>query len=223
VNPKTIISCAGTGGDDTAFSFPAVLVTPVQIAPACLVARAAGAAIVHIHVRNRQTGKPSIVLDFYSEVVKRFRSSGNDVIINFTTGPGAGFNPSDDEASTIGWGSNLRLPATRIRHIAALKPELEIFDTGHMVLANHLAAKGLFGEHSLFRFVPGVPLGAPATTQTMALFKTLVPAGGQWGAFGIGRHEFQMLAQALVLGGHVRVGFEDNLNISIGVLANSNA
>jgi len=127
VNPKTIISCAGTGGDDTAFSFPAVPVTPVQIAPACLVARAAGAAIVHIHVRNRQAGKPSMVLDFYSEVVTRICNSGSDVIINLTTGPGARFNPSDDEASTIGQGSSLRLVAARIRHIAALKPELEIF------------------------------------------------------------------------------------------------
>jgi len=92
-----------------------------------------------------------------------------------------------------------------------------------MALANHLASKGPFGEHQLFRFLPGVPLGEPATTQTMALFKTIVPAGGQWAAFGIGRHGSPMLAQAMVLGGHVRVGFEDNLYISKGVLANSNA
>ena len=261
MNPKTIISCAVTGGDDTAFRFPAVPVTPEQIATACLEARAAGAAIVHIHVRNPQTGKPSMELDLYSEVVTRIRSSGSDVIINLTTGPGARFNPSDDEANTIGQGSNLRLPAERIRHIAALKPEicsldlgslnfagmtlinvqrhveimaeeirklgvkpeLEIFDTGHMALANHLASKGLFGEHPLFQFVLGVPWGAPATSQTMALFKTLVPAGGPWAAFGIGRHEFPMLAQALVLGGHVRVGLEDNLYISKGVQAKSNA
>ena len=96
MNPKTIISCAVTGGDDTAFRFPAVPVTPEQIATACLEARAAGAAIVHIHVRNPQTGKPSMELDLYSEVVTRIRSSGSDVIINLTTGPGARFNPSDD-------------------------------------------------------------------------------------------------------------------------------
>ncbi len=260
MNPKTIISCAVTGGDDTGFRYPAVPVTPQQIADACLEARAAGAAVVHIHVRNPETGKPSMELDLYSEVVERIRASGTDVIINLTTGPGARFNPSDDAPNTIGAGSNLRTPLERVRHIAALKPEicsldlgslnfaggtlinvqrhvevmaeeinklgvkpeLEIFDTGHMALANHLAAKGMFGPNPLFQFVLGVPWGAPATSETMALFKNLVPAGGKWAAFGIGRHEFPMLAQALVLGGHVRVGLEDNLYISKGVLAKGN-
>ncbi|MDB5644200.1 MAG: 3-keto-5-aminohexanoate cleavage protein [Hyphomicrobiales bacterium] len=261
MNPKTIITCAVTGGDDTGFRFPAVPVTPEQIANACLDARAAGAAIAHIHVRNPETGKASMELDLYRDVVERIRGSGSDVIINLTTGPGARFNPSDDEANTLGPGSNLRTPAERIRHIVALKPEicsldlgslnfagmtlinvqrhvevmaeeirklgvkpeLEIFDTGHMALANHLAAKGMFGENPLFQFVLGVPWGAPATSETMALFKNLVPSGGNWAAFGIGRHEFPMLAQALVLGGHVRVGLEDNLYISKGTPAKSNA
>ncbi len=261
MNPKTIITCAVTGGDDTGFKFPAVPVTPAQIATACLEARASGAAIVHIHVRNPETGKPSMELDLYRDVVERIRASGSDVIINLTTGPGARFNPSDDEPNAFGQGSNLRAPAERIRHIAALKPEicsldlgslnfagmtlinvqrhveimaeeirslgvkpeLEIFDTGHIALANHLAGKGMFGAHPLFQFVLGVPWGAPATSETMALFKNFVPPGGNWAAFGIGRHEFPMLAQALVLGGHVRVGLEDNLYISKGVPAKSNA
>lgn len=261
MNPKTIITCAVTGGDDTGLRFPAVPVTPEQIAIACLDAHAAGAAIVHIHVRNPETGKPSMELDLYRDVVARIRASGSDVIINLTTGPGARFNPSDDQPNTIAEGSNLRTPAERVRHILDLKPEicsldlgslnfagvtlinvqrhvelmaaeinkvgvkpeLEIFDTGHMALANHLAAKGLFGPNPLFQFVLGVPWGAPATSETMALFKNLLPAGGNWAAFGIGRHEFPMLAQALVLGGHVRVGLEDNLYISKGVLAKSNA
>lgn len=261
MNPKTIITCAVTGGDDTGLRYPAVPVTPDQIATACLDAHAAGAAIVHIHVRNPETGKPSMDLDLYRDVVERIRASGSDVIINLTTGPGARFNPSDEQPNTIAEGSNLRTPAERVRHILALKPEicsldlgslnfagvtlinvqrhveimaaeinkagvkpeLEIFDTGHMALANHLAGKGLFGSNPLYQFVLGVPWGAPATSETMALFKGLVPPGGNWAAFGIGRHEFPMLAQALVLGGHVRVGLEDNLYISKGVLAKSNA
>ena len=261
MNPKTILTCAVTGADDTAFKFPAVPVTPAEIATACIDAANAGAAIVHIHVRDPKTGKPSMQLDLYAEVVERIRASGSHVIINLTTGPGARFDPVDDGTPAHGAGSNLRSPQERVRHILALKPEicsldmgtlnfgkvtlvnvprhieamandiiaagvkpeLEVFDTGHMALAKHLSETGLFGDKPLFQAVLGVPWGAPATTETMALFKTLMPNGAQWAAFGIGRHEFPMLAQAVVLGGHVRVGLEDNLYMSRGVKAPSNA
>ena len=261
MNPKTILTCAVTGADDTAFKFPAVPVTPEEIATACIEAAEAGAAIVHIHVRDPKTGKPSMELDLYTEVVERIRASGSKVIINLTTGPGARFDPVDDGTAMHGAGSNLRSPQERVRHILALKPEicsldmgtlnfgkgtlvnvprhieamahdimaagvkpeLEVFDTGHMALAKHLTEKGLFGTRPLFQAVLGVPWGAPATAETMALFKTLMPSGSQWAAFGIGRFEYPMLAQAVVLGGHVRVGLEDNLYLSRGVKAPSNA
>lgn len=261
MNPKTILTCAVTGADDTAFKYTAVPVTPEEIAKACIDAANAGAAIVHIHVRDPKTGKPSMALDLYTEVVERIRASASKVIINLTTGPGARFDPVDDGAPAHGAGSNLRSPQERVRHILALKPEicsldmgtlnfgkvtlvnvprhieamaqdiiaagvkpeLEVFDTGHMALAKHLTEKGMFGPRPLFQAVLGVPWGAPATAETMALFKTLMPSGAQWAAFGIGRHEFPMLAQAVVLGGHVRVGLEDNLYLSRGVKAPSNA
>jgi hypothetical protein len=86
-----------------------------------------------------------------------------------------------------------------------------------MALANHLAAKGMFGDHPLFQFVLGVPWGAPATSETMALFKTLMPSGAQWAAFGIGRHEFPMLAQAVVEDHAVQL--PDHLDLLLADLA----
>lgn len=256
-----ILTCAVTGGDDTAGKFPAVPVTPAQIAAECIEAAKAGAAIVHIHVRDPETGKPSMKLELYREVVERIRADGRDVIINLSTGPGARFVPSDTEANTAAPGSNLRPPEERVRHILALKPEicsldmgtlnfgkgalinvpghvekiaagireagvkpeLEIFDTGHMALALNMIERGLIEPTPLFQIVLGVPWGAPATPETMMLMKTLMPNGSPWAAFGISRWEFPMVAQAVLLGGHARVGLEDNLYLEKGVLAPNNA
>ena len=106
---------------------------------------------------------------------------------------------------------------------AGVKAELELFDTGHLALANHFIERGLVDRSSLFQIVLGVPWGAPATTETLAAFKSMLPHGAVWAAFGIGRSEFPMVAQAALLGGHVRVGLEDNLYLSKGVLARDNA
>ncbi len=260
MNPKTIITCAVTGGDDTGFKYPAVPVTPEQIARASIEACEAGAAIAHIHVRNPETGKPSMDIALYREVVERIRASGSKVIINLTTGPGARFAPGEG-VNEAGPGSNLQPPAARVRHVvelkpdicsldmgtlnfgkgtlvnvpahveaiaaeiraAGVKPELEVFDTGHVALALDMIRRGLLDPEPLFQAVLGVPWGAPATGETMMCFRSLFPRGSQWAAFGIGRHEFPMLAQALVLGGHVRVGLEDNLYLGRGVLAPDNA
>lgn len=261
MNPRTIVTCAVTGGDDTGFKYPSVPVTPEQIANECVSACKAGAAVAHIHVRNPETGKPSMELALYREVVERIRSSGSEVVINLTTGPGARFMPGDAGVNEVGKGSNLQSPAERVKHIVALKPdicsldmgtlnfgkgtlvnvprhieamaaeirkagvkpELEVFDTGHVALALDMIRRGLLDPNPLFQAVLGVPWGAPATGETMMLFKTLFPKGSQWAAFGIGRHEFPMLAQAMVLGGHVRVGLEDNLYLSRGIPAKNNA
>jgi uncharacterized protein (DUF849 family) len=258
---KVMITCAVTGGDDTAGRFASIPVTPAQIATAAIEAGRAGAAIAHIHVRNPDTGKPSIELDLYREVVSRIRDSGSDIVINLTTGAGARFVPSDTEPNTAATGSNLRTPAERVRHILALKPdicsldlgslnfgsgalinipkhieaiaavireagvkpELEIFDTGHMALALDMIRRGIVPADSLFQFVLGVPWGAPAAVEVLSAFKSMLPQGAQWSSFGIGRHEFPMVAQSLVMGGHVRVGLEDNLYLSRGVLAPDNA
>src|SRR5258708_7617528 len=261
MNKQVIITCAVTGGDDTAGRYPNVPVSPKQIAEAAIEAEKAGAAIVHIHVRDPATGKPSMETALYREVVERIRDSGSPVIINLTTGPGARFIPSDERANTAMDGSNLRPPQERVRHItelrpeicsldmgslnfgkgalinipkhieviaaairaAGVKPELEVFDSGHIALSLDMIQRGLIGPNPLFQIVLGVPWGAPATTEIMAAMKSLLPSGAQWAAFGISRWEFPMVAQAVLLGGHVRVGIEDNLYLEKGVLAPSNA
>src|SRR5260370_83246 len=129
---KVILTCAVTGGDDTVPKFSSVPFKPNRIADAAIEACAAGAAIAHIHVRDPDTGKPSMGLELYREVIERIRESGSPVIINLTTGPGARFIPSSTEANTAAPGSNLRTPEERVRHILALKPEICSLDMGSL-------------------------------------------------------------------------------------------
>src|SRR5271169_2120830 len=114
---KVMISCAVTGSADTPGKNPAVPVTPQQIAQSAIDAAKAGAAIVHIHVRDPQTTRPSMDKALYREVVERIRAGGIDVLINLTTGPGARFMPGVDDALKAGPGSTLALPAARVRHV----------------------------------------------------------------------------------------------------------
>src|SRR5215472_8741224 len=116
---KVIISCAVTGSADTPGRNPAVPVTPQQIAASAIDAAKAGAAIVHIHVRDPQTTRPSMDVAHYREAVDRIRSSGVDVLINLTTGPGARFVPGAEDPLKPGPGTTLRLPAQRVEHILA--------------------------------------------------------------------------------------------------------
>lgn len=106
---------------------------------------------------------------------------------------------------------------------AGVTPELEIFDTGDLHLAKHLMSKGAIRSPAFLQIVLGASYGASASTETMLYMRNLLPQGMQWAAFGIGRSEFPMLAQALILGGHGRVGMEDNLYLSAGELAPDNA
>lgn len=117
---------------------------------------------------------------------------------------------------------NVRIMAERIR-AAGSKPELEVFDTGDIHLARDLLEEGVLDAPALFQIVTGVKYGAASTPQTMAYMQSLLPQDAQWAAFGIGRMEFPMLAQAWLLGGHVRVGMEDNIYLEKGRLAESNS
>ncbi len=257
-----IVSCALTGAADTADLNPAVPVTPEEIANEALAAHAAGAAIVHIHVRNPETRKASMNTVLYKEVVDRIRDAGTDVIINLTTGPGARFVPDRDDPMKVAAGSVMKTAEERVAHVvenkpdicsldvatmnfgerpmvntpemlnemavliqdAGVKPELEVFDTGHVRLANHMVENGIIkGDKPLYQLCLGIPWGAPANAETMMLMRDMLPAGANWASFGISRFEFPMVASATVLGGHVRVGLEDNLYISKGVLAPGNA
>jgi uncharacterized protein (DUF849 family) len=256
-----IISCAITGSADTVGKHPAIPVTPEQIATSAVEAARAGAAIVHIHVRDPLTGKPSRETAHYREVVERIRGSGTDVIINLTTGPGANYFPSDDNPAVGGPGTTLSRPEERVRHIQELRPEictldlatlsmgertfmntpahlrvmarlireagvvpeLEVFDTGHVRLAHRLIEEGVLAGPPMIQLCLGIPYGAPATPEAMILMRDMLPQPCTWAAFGISMHQFPMVAQAIVLGGHVRVGLEDNLYLERGVFAPNNA
>jgi uncharacterized protein (DUF849 family) len=258
---KVIISCAVTGSADTPGRNPAVPVTPPQIAQSAIDAAKAGAAIVHIHVRDPQTTRPSMELALYREVVERIRDSGIDVLINLTTGPGARFVPGKEDPEKPGPGTTLRPPADRVRHVVELKPdicsldmgslnmgphvfintpshlevmaiairdagvlpELEVFETGHLLLAKRMIENGHIKAPSMFQICLGIAWGQPATPEAMSYMRSLLPANSLWFAFGISLHQFPMAAQAVLLGGHPRVGLEDNLYLEKGKLAPSNA
>lgn len=117
---------------------------------------------------------------------------------------------------------NLAIMAEIIRDSGVL-PELEVFDSGDIQLANHFIQDGRIDMPALFQIVLGVRYGAIATPETLLYMKSLLPAEANWAAFGVGRFNFPMLAQAWLLGGHVRVGLEDNIYLEKGVLAQSNA
>ncbi|KPQ01828.1 MAG: hypothetical protein HLUCCA12_17220 [Rhodobacteraceae bacterium HLUCCA12] len=255
-----IITCAVTGSGDTTHTSPYVPITPEQIAKEALAASAAGAAIVHIHVRDPATGAPSRDLTLYRKTVEIIRDSGDPVLINLTTGAGARFSPDESDPNRNS-GPGMARPDERMNHVlelkpdicsldiatmnfgehafvntpehirhiaravreAGVKPELEVFDLGHVALARHLLGKGLFQDPPLFQLCTGIPWGAPATPRAMLAMQDMLPADAEWSAFGVGASQFPMMALACAAGGHVRVGLEDNLYMSRGILAEGNA
>jgi uncharacterized protein (DUF849 family) len=258
---KTVITCALTGGSDSTKKNPAVPVTPEEIARSGLDAANAGAAVVHIHVRDPKTGKPSMALELYEEAVSRIRAENTQVVVNLTSGAGGRFIPGATNPLDAATGTTLTVPAVRMRHIEKLrpdicsldcgsmnfgphvfintpshladmaaramavgtKPELEVFEMGHIELAKRLISDGLVPGTPLFQLCLGISYGAPATPETMLAMRNNLPAGALWSAFGIGRQQFPFVAQTVLFGGHVRVGLEDNLHLSRGRLAPSNA
>lgn len=132
----TILSCAVTGSHTTREHNETLPVTPAEIADDCIAAARAGAAICHIHVRDPESGKPSMELAYYREVVRRIRESDTDLIINLTTGPGGRFIPSDDEPAKAAPGTMLTTPETRTQHVVELKPEICSLDLNTMWFGN---------------------------------------------------------------------------------------
>jgi uncharacterized protein (DUF849 family) len=129
---KIFITCAVTGNLTTPEQTPYLPITPEQIADACLGAAEAGAAIVHIHVREPGSGKPSMELGYYREVVERIRANNSQLILNITTGPGGRFVPSPDEPRIAAAGTTLMVPEKRVEHIAVLRPEICTIDLNTM-------------------------------------------------------------------------------------------
>ncbi len=258
---KTIITCAVTGNQTTREHHPGLPASPQEIADACLGAADAGAAIVHIHVRDPVTAAPSMEVALYRETVELIRARNSDVILNLTTGPGGRYHPSEDDPAVPGPRTNLLAPEKRVEHVVALKPEictldfntmtfgrevvinvpwsvrrmagiirdcgvkpeLEVFDTGDIMLARDLLADGTLDSPALFTIVTGIKYGLPAQPDAMAAAARLLPPGMPWTGFGAGRMAFPMLAQAWLLGGHVRIGMEDTSYIAKGRLCRDNA
>jgi len=129
---RVVITCAVTGNQTTPDMTPHLPVTPEAIAEACLGAAEAGAAVVHIHVRDPQTGRPSMELEYYRDVVERIRARSRDVILNITTGPGGRFSPDPDDPKIAGPGTTLMPPEKRVAHIALLKPDICTLDLNTM-------------------------------------------------------------------------------------------
>ncbi|MGX1885021.1 3-keto-5-aminohexanoate cleavage protein [Streptomyces sp. NPDC055287] len=256
MNQEVIITCALTGAGDTVRKSPHVPVSPEQIARSAVEAAEAGAAVVHIHVRDPESGIPSRDPRLYREVVERIKETGTDVVINLTAGMGGDLVIDPDEplkhlpgtdlvsgldrlphvedllpdictldcgSLNFGDGSNLyvstpdmlRTGAKRVQELG-VRPELEIFDTGQLWFAKQLLAEGLLDDPTVFQLCMGIPWGAPADPGVLQSMVNMLPHGAQWASFALGRMQMPWVAQSILLGGHVRVGLEDNLYLGKG-------
>jgi uncharacterized protein (DUF849 family) len=135
---KVIITCAVTGNQTTPEMTPYLPITPEQIADACLGAGEAGAAVVHIHVRDPATGKPSMELAYYKDVVERIRAKNKLLVLNITTGPGGRFAPSENDPKVAGPGTTLMLPEKRVEHISVLRPDICTLDLNTMTFGKEV-------------------------------------------------------------------------------------
>ena len=242
---KTIISVAVVGSAPTKEMNPAVPYTPEEIAQAAIESHQAGAAIAHIHVRDPETGIPCSQIELFREVVERIRDAC-DVVINLTTsgrnilgkdiieerlepvtlkpdicsldvgsmnfGDGVFLNPPE-------WGT---AAAQRMRE-HGVKPEIEVFEAGHLREARHLIDQGLFEDPPFIQLCMGAGWGIEATPESLLFMKNLLPPDIPWSVLGVGRAQLPMITMGIILGGHIRVGFEDNLYLRRGVLLKNNA
>jgi uncharacterized protein (DUF849 family) len=261
VNTEVFITCAVTGVGATTDRSELVPVTPEQIAAAAVEAAHAGAAIVHIHVRDPATGGPSRDPALYREVVERVRSSDVDVVLNLTAGMGGDLvlggveSPLPPNAE----GTDMAGATERLAHVAELRPdictldcgtmnfaegdyvmtntpsmlremarqirqlgvrpEIEVFDTGHLVFAKQLIEEGLVDEPAMLQLCMGIPYGAPDDPGTLLALVNRLPADCVFSAFAIGRMQLPYVALAPIVGGNVRVGLEDNIWLERGVNA----
>ena len=262
MNRDVIITCAVTGSGDTADKHPELPITPEQIATSALGAADAGAAIVHLHVRDLETGKGTRDVALYEEAVRLVKAENTDVIINLTAGMGGDLmvgypNPWDFQedgtdlvsgldrlahveairpdicsldCGTLNFGEGnatyistpdmLRDMAKRVREIG-VKPELEVFDTGNLWFANQLCDEGLVDSPAWVQLCTGIPYGMPNDVGLLTALSHLVPEGGHWTSFGLSAMQIPWVAQSILLGGHVRVGLEDNLYLDRGVFASN--
>ncbi|MEW6262017.1 MAG: 3-keto-5-aminohexanoate cleavage protein [Thermodesulfobacteriota bacterium] len=243
---KLIITVAVCGSAPTREQNPAVPYSPEEIAAEALRSWRAGAAIVHVHVRDPLTGRPAFERRLFAEVVERVRAE-SDILINLTT---SGFNiPGQDvgrvrlmplelkpDLCSLDVGS-LNFRAGRVfvnpedwvenaaleMRKAGVKPELEVFELGHIGQAEDMIERGLLDDPPYLQLCLGVKWGIPGDLDALLSMKKRLPVNCRWSVMGVGPAQLPLTTHALLLGGQVRVGFEDNLYLARGVKADSNA
>ncbi|AJY47781.1 3-keto-5-aminohexanoate cleavage protein [Martelella endophytica] len=261
MNRDVFITCAVTGSGSTQDRSPHVPRSPEAIAKSAIDAAKAGAAIVHCHVRDPETGVPSRLPSLYREVTDRIRDAEVDVVLNLTAGMGGDITFGSTEAPlpVNAAGTDMIGAAERVVHIAeclpelctldcgtmnfaeadyvmtntpgmlramgqmmtdlGVKPEIEAFDTGHLWFAKQLVKEGILTSPALVQLCMGVPWGAPNDLNTFMAMVNNVPEDWHWSAFSLGRDQMPYTAAAMLAGGNIRVGLEDNIYLSKGVLA----
>ena len=262
MNWNAFITCAVTGSGETTGKSDKVPVTPEQIAHSAIEAAKAGAAVVHIHVRDPKTGRGSRSTELYAEVVDRIRSSDVDVVINLTAGMGGDLVLGGDEnvLPLKPDGTDMAGATERLDHVSKLlpeictldcgtmnfasggdyimtntpsvlrkmakivqelgvRPELEVFDTGHLVMVKDLIKEGLLDDPVMIQLCMGIAYGAPDDPTTFMALVNQLPNDCVFSAFSISRMQLPFVAQAVLAGGNVRVGLEDNLYLNRGELA----
>ena len=261
MSKEVFITCAVTGSGDTTGKSDKVPITPEQIANSAIDAATAGAAVVHCHVRDPETGKPSRDRKLYREVTERIRASATDVVLNLTAGMGGDLVLGGVEAPlpVNPDGTDMAGASERLIHVAdcrpeictldcgtmnfghgdyvmtnstimlvemakqmkalGVKPEIEAFDTGHLWFAKYLVDEGYIEKTALVQLCMGIPWGAPDDLNTLLAMVNNVPADWVFSAFSIGRNAMAYPAAAILAGGNIRVGLEDNIYLSRGVFA----
>ena len=261
MNREVFITCPVTGSGGTQDRSPHVPRSPKQIAESAIEAAKAGAAIVHCHVRDPETGAASRRVDYYREVTERIRDSDTDVVINLTAGMGGDLVIGSAEAPLPlnEGGTDMAGATERMEHVASCLPEIctldcgtmnfaeadyvmvntpgmlramatiirdlgvraeiEAFDTGHLWFAKQLVDEGLIEDPVMVQLCMGIPWGAPDDMNTFMSMVNNLPADWHFSAFSLGRNEMPFAAAAVLAGGNVRVGLEDNLYLEKGVLA----
>ena len=264
MNTEVFITCAITGSGSTQDRSPHVPRSPRAIADSAIAAARAGAAVVHCHVRDPDTGAPSRDRALYREVTERIRAADVDMVLNLTCGMGGDLVFGGPDAPLpLAAGTDMASAADRVAHVGdcrpeictldcgtmnfaeadyvmsntpgmlaqmgglitalGVTPEIEAFDTGHLWFAKKLVDDGVLDSPALVQLCMGVPWGAPDDLNTLMAMVNNVPAGWTWSAFSIGRHEMAYVAAAVLAGGNVRVGLEDNLWLAKGELATNQA
>ncbi len=242
---KIIVTVAVTGSRPTKEMNPAVPYSPKEIIEAALDSHKAGAAIVHIHLRDPKTGRPDFKIELFKEILDGIRKQC-DMIVNLTTsglfldGPNViterlqpvSLKPElcSFDLGSINFQDRVFLNSPEWAEAAAkcmqengVKPEIEAFDVGHIYQASDLVQKGLIDHPPYFQLCMGVKWGIEASPENLLFMKSKLPSNAQWSVLGVGKDQLPMITMGILLGGNIRVGFEDNIYLKKGVLASSNA